>query len=70
MTDNSRRKPYEPGPGWPTEDYTEYAARLRADLAALKSEQASPTTPERGVIVARWIELIEHELRKLGEKPE
>jgi hypothetical protein len=53
----------------PTESYVEYVARLRADLAALKAEQASPITPERYGLVKKWIELIERELKEIGEAP-
>jgi hypothetical protein len=42
---------------------------LRADLAALKTEQTLPITPERRALVARWIELIDRELQNLDEKP-
>jgi hypothetical protein len=53
----------------PTESYVEHVARLRADLAALKTEQTSPITPERYGLVKKWIALIERELKEIGEAP-
>ena len=65
MTDNT----YKLTPDGTAETYAEYVARLRADLAALKSEQALPITSERDRVVERWITVIERELEQIGEAP-
>ena len=63
-----RSKNGDDNAGEPAETYQQFVARLRVDLAALKTEQTLAITPERRALVAKWIELIERELEKLGEK--
>ncbi len=66
MGDDDKRQMYETAGR--TETYQQLVDRLRGDLTALKCERESPIDAERRVLVDRWIELIELELKRLGEK--
>ncbi len=65
MGDDDKRQMYETAGR--TETYQQFVDRLRGDLTALKCERDRRLTPS-GVLVDRWIELIELELKRLGEK--
>ena len=67
MTDGKNNRPF---PAAVTETFTDRVAQLRADLAALKSEQSLPVSEQRRTLVNRWVELIELELKRLDENSE
>jgi hypothetical protein len=70
MNDGSKGRDFLGSSAASTETRQQFVARLRADLAALKSEQSLPIANERRTLVKRWIELIELELKRLGENHE
>ena len=70
MTVDSEGRPLPSSIVASTETYQQFVARLRADRAALKSEQSLPLSDPRRALVDKWIELIELELKRLGEKTE